>query len=260
MHNKVSGVTDFGFRAVPAQEKARLVRDVFDSVASRYDVMNDLLSGGAHRLWKSALLDWLNPQPGERLYDVAGGTGDLARGFLERVASRPNALQRAAACAIICDINLEMLRAGVGSQAASPRDRGPLLRLCANAERLPFPNKSADAYAIAFGLRNVTHRNAALREAFRVLKSGGRFACLEFSHPITESLQKIYDAYSFSVIPWLGETVVGDRASYEYLIESIRRFPTQDALASMMRKAGFSRVAYANMTGGVVALHTAWRL
>ncbi len=245
----------FGFRDVEAGEKARLVRDVFSSVASRYDLMNDLMSGGVHRIWKSVFIDRLNPQPGERLLDVAGGTGDIAREFLKRAAARPRAGALPAASAIVCDINFDMLAAGRGRGGEAP-----LMRACGDAENLPFPDKSVDAYTIAFGIRNVTRIDRALAEARRVLKIGGRFQCLEFSHLATEGLQKLYDAYSFNVIPWLGEHVAGDRASYQYLVESIRRFPTQEKFAAMIREAGFQRVGFENLSAGVVAIHSGRRI
>ncbi len=251
--------TAFGFRTVKTGEKAKLVRGVFDSVAGRYDLMNDLMSGGVHRIWKSVLLDRLAPQPSERLIDVAGGTGDVAIGFLSRANNRPSAERKSPAHAAICDINHEMLKAGA-SRAAAQALAGQLTRTCGDAERLPFPDGAADAYTIAFGIRNITDMDAALVEARRVLKPGGRFFCLEFSHPITEGLQKIYDAYSFNLIPWLGEKVADDRESYQYLVESIRRFPGQEAFAERIRKAGFSRVTYENLTGGVAALHAGWRI
>ncbi len=251
--------TSFGFRTVKAGEKANLVRNVFDSVASKYDLMNDLMSGGVHRIWKATLLDRLAPQPGQMLIDVAGGTGDIALGFLERAGSRPLADEKPKARAVICDINYEMLRAGE-TRGRAAAHAGRLTRVCGDAEVLPFANGTADAYTIAFGIRNVTDMAAALREARRVLKPGGRFICLEFSHPTTEGFQKLYDAYSFNVIPWLGEKVAGDKESYQYLVESIRRFPGQEAFAMRIRKAGFSRVTYENLTGGVAALHMAWRI
>lgn len=251
---------DFGFQTVPRAEKQNMVRGVFNSVADNYDLMNDLMSGGIHRLWKSVLLDRLAPRPGHHLVDVAGGTGDVALGFIKRAAEWAEINTDAAstdnkASAVVCDINHEMLKAGA---RRSPTES--LGRVCGNAEYLPLPSRCAHAYTIAFGIRNVTDRDAALKEAFRVLKPGGRFACLEFSHPITDILQKAYDRYSFSVIPWLGDKVTGDRASYQYLVESIRQFPTQDAFAKQIEAAGFSRVTYENLTGGVAALHLGWRL
>ncbi|MEM8770075.1 MAG: class I SAM-dependent methyltransferase [Pseudomonadota bacterium] len=247
----------FGFRQVKAEHKAGLVRGVFDSVASNYDLMNDLMSGGVHRIWKSTLLDRLNPQPGQHLIDVAGGTGDIACGFLRRANSRPRAEAATPAHAKVCDINFEMLRAGAGR--GGPHE-AQIERICGDAERLPFRDRVADVYTIAFGIRNVTDMDAALADAYRVLKPGGRFICLEFSHPITEGLQQAYDAYSFRVIPWLGEKVANDRDAYQYLVESIRKFPSQEAFAARIKAAGFSRVSYENLTGGVAALHMAWRL
>ncbi len=249
----------FGFRAVPSRDKARLVREVFDSVADRYDLMNDLMSGGVHRIWKSVLIDRLAPQPGERLLDVAGGTGDIALALLDRADGRPSARHKPPATAVVCDINFHMLRAGRRRpkvDAAGAR----LQHVCGDAERLPFPDQSVDAYTIAFGIRNVTRIDAALAEARRVLKIGGRFVCLEFSRPITASFQKVYDLYSFHVIPWLGEQVAKDGDSYRYLVESIRRFPDQETFAGKIADAGFSRVKYENLTAGVAALHMGWKI
>lgn len=250
--------TSFGFKEIKAEEKAGMVRGVFDSVSSRYDLMNDLMSGGVHRLWKGVLLDRLAPQPGQTLLDVAGGTGDVAIGFLNRANNRAGG-QTNPAKAIVCDINHEMLRAGADRKIARTLGK-QLTRVCGDAEKLPLPDQSADAYTIAFGIRNMTDMGAALNDAYRVLRPGGRFMCLEFSHPITEGLQIIYDAYSFNAIPWLGEKVANDRASYQYLVESIRKFPGQEAFATRIRHAGFSRVTYENLTGGVAALHMAWRI
>jgi demethylmenaquinone methyltransferase/2-methoxy-6-polyprenyl-1,4-benzoquinol methylase len=249
----------FGFREVAAEDKARLVRGVFDKVAPKYDLMNDLMSGGVHRVWKAVFIDRLNPQPGEVLLDVAGGTGDIAAAFLARADSRPRAAARPPARAIVSDINAEMLNAGRGrGHDASAAARMALL--CADAETLPLPDQSIDAYTIAFGIRNVTHIDKALAEARRVLKFGGRFSCLEFSHLATDSLQKLYDAYSFRVIPWLGEKVAGDRDSYQYLVESIRRFPKQENFAAMIGQAGFSRVGFENLSAGIAAIHSGWRI
>lgn len=251
--------TSFGFRKVKSSEKAELVRDVFDSVAGRYDLMNDLMSGGVHRVWKSVMLDRLSPQPGDTLIDVAGGTGDVAIGFLNRANGRPSADKKLPAHAVICDINYEMLCAGVG-RASAKSLASQLTRICGDAEHLPFESGKADAYTVAFGIRNVTDMDTALKEARRVLKPGGRFLCLEFSHPITEGFQKIYDAYSFNVIPWLGEKIANDGPSYAYLVESIRKFPGQEAFAARIREAGFGRVKYENLTGGIAALHMGWRI
>lgn len=251
--------TSFGFRTVKAGDKARLVRGVFDSVASKYDLMNDLMSGGVHRVWKAVLTDRLMPRPGEHLLDVAGGTGDVAAGFLNRADTRPGAAGKPPATATLCDINFEMLKAGTTrDDMAVLGDR--INRVTGDAQNLPFPDGFADAYTIAFGIRNVTDIDAALRDAYRVLKPGGRFMCLEFSHPITETMQKVYDTYSFNVIPWLGEKVTNDRESYQYLVESIRRFPGQEAFAAKIKNAGFSRVKYENLTGGVAAIHSGWRV
>ncbi|MEO0398364.1 MAG: class I SAM-dependent methyltransferase [Pseudomonadota bacterium] len=256
--------TDFGFRKVDTEEKAGMVRGVFTSVAARYDVMNDLMSGGVHRIWKSVLIDRLTPQPGRTLLDMAGGTGDVAEAYLARAATRPGAETRPPAKAIVCDVNADMLYAGLARARARARTNetqstleaaNDAARVCGDAENIPLPDKTVDAYTISFGIRNVTHIEQALAEAYRVLKRGGVFACLEFSHPITEGLQKAYDAYSFNVIPWLGEKVVDDRESYQYLVESIRRFPSQEAFADMIADAGFKSVRYENLTGGIAALH-----
>jgi demethylmenaquinone methyltransferase/2-methoxy-6-polyprenyl-1,4-benzoquinol methylase len=258
MRDKGSGTASFGFREVPAGEKAGLVRGVFDSVAPKYDLMNDLMSAGVHRLWKAVLIDRLNPRPGETLLDVAGGTGDIAAAFLARADDRRNSGAGPPARAIVADINLAMLKEGRGRRRKGEA-AARLALLCADAENLPLPDQSVDAYAVAFGLRNVTNIPRALAEARRTLKIGGRFFCLEFSHLATEGLQKLYDAYSFRVIPRLGEMVAKDRDSYQYLVESIRRFPNQEALASMAREAGFSRVRYENLSAGIAAIHSGWR-
>ena len=245
----------FGFSDVAADEKPRLVRGVFDRVARRYDLMNDLMSGGVHRLWKDAVAARLNPQPGEVIIDCAGGTGDMARRFV-RMARRARERRGGdEAMVYLIDYNAEMIAAG--------RERGyepDILWGVGDAQRLPLPDAFADAYVISFGIRNVTDVAAALVEARRVLKPGGRFLCLEFSRPVTEALQKAYDAYSFKVIPAVGEMVTKDRDSYQYLVESIRRFPDQQTFADMMRAAGFSRVSYTNFTGGVAALHQGWAI
>ncbi|MBS0221481.1 MAG: bifunctional demethylmenaquinone methyltransferase/2-methoxy-6-polyprenyl-1,4-benzoquinol methylase UbiE [Proteobacteria bacterium] len=251
------GVASFGYRDVPRAEKAGLVRGVFESVAPRYDLMNDLMSGGVHRLWKNALVDVVNPRPGEKLLDVAGGTGDIAFRLARRVAERGG--EGAAADVTICDINSAML--GVGRDRAI--DRGLLRGLAwttGDAEHLPFPDRSFDAYTIAFGLRNVTDIDQALREAYRVLKPGGRYYCLEFSKVTSAPIGRVYDAYSERALPFFGRMVARDAESYRYLHESIRRFPPQHELAARLGRAGFARVAWRNMTLGVVALHSGWRI
>lgn len=259
MRGDAADKASFGFRDVASRDKARLVKGVFDSVAPRYDLMNDVMSLGVHRLWKSVFLDRLNPQPSELLLDVAGGTGDIAAAFLARADQRPRAKSRPEARAIVADVNMAMLATG----RKRPRREAVLARmapLCADAENLPLHDQSVDAYAIAFGIRNVTRLEAALSEARRVLKPGGRFFCLEFSHVATEGLQKLYDRYSFGVIPWLGEKIAQDRESYRYLVESIRRFPSQENFAAMIRRAGLSRVAFENLSAGIVAIHSGWRI
>ncbi|MGQ0663414.1 MAG: class I SAM-dependent methyltransferase [Pseudomonadota bacterium] len=244
------GTTQFGFREVRAAEKASLVRAVFDSVAPRYDLMNDLMSAGVHRLWKASLIAEIHPRPGERLVDVAGGTGDIARRF---VAAAPGA------AAIVCDISAEMLSLGRDAGLDSGLVEG-VIYVAGDAERLPLGDRAVDVYAIAFGLRNVTHIDRALTEAQRVLKPGGRFYCLEFGRTVLPLLGWLYDLYSFSVLPALGELVTGDRAAYQYLVESIRRFPPQDELARQIAAAGLARLRWRNLSGGIAAIHAAWRL
>jgi demethylmenaquinone methyltransferase/2-methoxy-6-polyprenyl-1,4-benzoquinol methylase len=246
--------THFGFREVPKADKASLVRDVFDSVAPRYDLMNDLMSAGVHRLWKTALIEGIAPEPGQMLLDVAGGTGDIALRFLE-AAGGPDSGARAT----VCDINLRMLEVGRGRTL----DRGVvegIAFVAGDAERLPVARSSFDVYTIAFGLRNVTRPEAALVEAWRALKPGGRCFCLEFSHVVLPVLDRLYDFYSFGVLPWLGEIVAGDRDAYQYLVESIRRFPQQEEVARMMGEAGFDQVRWRNLSGGIAAIHSGWRL
>ena len=242
--------THFGNRDVPEADKAGLVHGVFSSVAGRYDVMNDLMSGGVHRLWKDAMMDWLAPRPGQRLLDVAGGTGDIAFRFLRRAAG---------ATATVCDLTEAMLVEGrKRAEAAQLAER--LDWVAGDAMALPFPSGTFDAYTISFGIRNVTRIGDALAEAFRVLRPGGRLLVLEFSQLPVPGLQWLYDRYSYTVIPALGRAVTGDRASYQYLVESIRRFPEQDSFAAMIRAAGFEQVAWRNLTMGVAALHSGWKL
>jgi demethylmenaquinone methyltransferase/2-methoxy-6-polyprenyl-1,4-benzoquinol methylase len=247
------GTTHFGFEEVAEAAKTPRVRGVFESVSDRYDLMNDLMSGGVHRLWKAAMVDWLNPRPGQSLLDVAGGTGDIAFRVMRRVGPER------AGPVVVCDLTPDML--AVGRDRALDRGLlGGLHWVCANAEALPLPDRCMDAYTIAFGLRNVTHIDRALAEARRVLRPGGRFLCLEFSRVVLPVLARLYDLYSFNVLPAMGELVAGDRDAYRYLVESIRRFPAQDDLAAMMGAAGLEQVRYRNLTGGVAALHSAWRL
>lgn len=257
-HDTPPETTHFGFRTVAAEDKQSLVRDVFDSVADSYDLMNDLMSGGIHRLWKDRFVEWLAPRPGQKFIDVAGGTGDIA--FRILAESRRRAKEGVPEASVtVCDINTEMLR--VGRDRAV--DKGLLHGLDwveGNAETLPFPDASFDAYTIAFGLRNVTHIDRALSEARRVLKPGGRFLCLEFSKVEAPILDKIYDLYSFKVLPTIGGTVAKNREAYQYLAESIRRFPPQRALIEMMTAAGFGRLSYRNLSGGIAAMHSAWRI
>ncbi len=240
--------TDFGFRTVAAAEKAGLVRGVFTRVAPRYDLMNDLMSLGVHRLWKRAFVDRLAPRPGMRLLDVAGGTGDIAFAAAARGAG-----------VMVCDLTESMVR--VGRQRAAGRPGSERIDwLVGDAECLPVASASLDAYTIAFGLRNVTRIDAALAEARRVLRPGGRFLCLEFSRVAVPGLASLYDAYSFRLLPRLGEVVAGDRGAYEYLVESIRRFPDQQALAGRIAAAGLEQVQVRDLSGGIAAIHSAWRI
>jgi demethylmenaquinone methyltransferase / 2-methoxy-6-polyprenyl-1,4-benzoquinol methylase len=246
--------THFGYRDVPLGAKQTLVNDVFHSVASRYDLMNDLMSGGLHRLWKAAMIEALNPPRADRpfaLLDVAGGTGDIAF----RAAKAAGAGFRAT----VCDINSDMLDVGRARAAVAHFD-DRVFFVEGNAEALAFPDRSFDAYTIAFGIRNVPRIDSALREAFRVLKPGGKFLCLEFSTVDVPGLDRIYDLFSFNVIPPLGRAVTGDAESYRYLVESIRKFPKPSTFADMIRAAGFARVSWQSLSGGVVALHSGWRL
>jgi demethylmenaquinone methyltransferase/2-methoxy-6-polyprenyl-1,4-benzoquinol methylase len=242
----------FGFRDVPETDKPRLVGEIFSSVASRYDVMNDLMSMGIHRIWKDTLIDWLAPTPTMQLIDVAGGTGDIAFRFLDRLSARATS-----AHATICDINEEML--AVGRQRCSQRQLGERMTFtCGDAEKLPFPDASFDAYTIAFGIRNVTHIDRALNEARRVLRPRGHFLCLEFSKVDNPLLGQLYDFWSFNVIPAIGQAVTRDRAAYEYLVESIRRFPAREDFAAMIDAAGFRQTKWRELTAGVVTIHSAW--
>ena len=246
--------THFGFRDVPLGDKQTLVNGVFHSVASRYDLMNDLMSMGLHRVWKDIMINTLNPPKGDApfaLLDVAGGTGDIAFRAAKAAGHGFHAT--------VCDINGNML--AVGRERAEKQhfeDRVSFVE--GNAEALAFPDRSFDAYTIAFGIRNVPRIDLALREAYRVLKPGSRFLCLEFSTVQMPGLDRLYDLFSFKVIPPLGRMVTGDAESYQYLVESIRKFPKPNAFADMIRAAGFSRVGWQTLSGGIVALHSGWRL
>ncbi len=242
---------DFGYRRVPVEAKQDLVREVFDRVAGRYDLMNDLMSLGIHRLWKDAMVDWLAPRAGQTILELAGGTGDVAFRICRRTQGKARIL--------VCDINEAMIRVG--------RDRAidrAILHgvdwLGCNAEALPFADRSVDAYLIAFGLRNVTYIDATLAEARRVLKPGGRFLCLEFSRVALPLLGELYERYSFAVVPRIGGLVTGDESAYRYLVESIRRFPAQAALAERIARAGLGQIKIRNLSGGIAALHSAWRI
>ena len=240
--------TDFGYRQVPAAAKKGMVRAVFQSVAPRYDLMNDLMSLGIHRAWKRDFTAGLDPRPGRTLLDLAGGTGDISFGWRARGGGP----------AILSDINPAML--AVGQERATKQRIDDVALLVADAEALPLPDGCVDRVSMAFGLRNCTDKAAVLREARRVLRPGGQFHCLEFSRVQVAALEKPYDAWSFRVLPLLGRMVAGDSESYRYLAESIRTFPDQATLAAMMAAAGFSRVRHRNLTGGVAAIHLGWRL
>ncbi|MBB6252520.1 class I SAM-dependent methyltransferase [Nitrospirillum iridis] len=250
----------FGFRAINPADKAPLVQGVFSSVAGRYDVMNDLMSMGIHRLWKSTFVDLVAPRANETILDVAGGTGDIA---FRMAAKAPGAR------IMVCDLTEAMVRVGrdrgidkgtLPGWDRTEESRGGLQWTVGNAESLPLADRSVDAYTIAFGLRNVTHIDKALAEARRVLKPGGRFFCLEFSQVNLPVLRELYDRYSFEILPRLGQVVAGDRDSYQYLVESIRRFPEREALCRRLEAVGFARARARPLTGGVAAIHSAWRV
>lgn len=245
-----TSTTHFGFQTVDESAKAGMVKGVFNSVADQYDLMNDVMTAGIHRVWKDSLIESLNPRKNMKLLDVAGGTGDIAFRFLDAAAE---------GTVTVCDINAEMLRVGKArAEASGYGERANFV--CGDAMKLPFADREMDAYTIAFGIRNVTRVQEALGEAYRVLKPGGRFFCLEFSPEVVPVLQKAYDAYSFNVIPKMGEIVASDRDSYQYLVESIRRFPAPGRFESMIKEAGFSRTGYRTMTVGVVAIHYGTRI
>jgi ubiquinone/menaquinone biosynthesis methyltransferases len=243
----------FGFRDVPEGEKEKLVRGVFSSVAKNYDLMNDLMSGGVHRLWKGAYVGWLNPQPGWKCLDVAGGTGDIAFRIAAAIRKRGGV-----PAVTVCDINPDMLAEGV--KRAEKKGEADLTWVAGDAEALPMPDNSFDSYTIAFGIRNVTHIEKALEEAHRILKPGGRFLCLEFSQVVVPGLDVLYDQFSFHILPRIGQAVANDRQSYQYLVESIRRFPNQTRFARMIEEAGLSQVKVRNLSGGIAAMHSAWKI
>jgi demethylmenaquinone methyltransferase/2-methoxy-6-polyprenyl-1,4-benzoquinol methylase len=250
MTDETQKTTHFGYREVDEDQKAGMVRGVFTNVASKYDIMNDVMSVGVHRLWKDAMMDWLAPRSGQHLLDVAGGTGDIAFRFLKRAPG---------AQAVVLDMTEGMLVEGrKRAEAEQMADR--LEWVVGDAMALPFANSSFDVYTISFGIRNVTRIADALSEAFRVLKPGGRLMVLEFSQLPNPAMQKAYDLYSFNVIPRMGQLIAQDRDSYQYLVESIRKFPDQEAFAGMIRNAGFGNVKYRNLSLGVAALHSGWKI
>ena len=242
--------THFGFETVREDEKAGRVQGVFTSVASKYDIMNDVMSVGIHRVWKDAMMDWLAPRPGQKLLDVAGGTGDISFRFLKRAGSGHST---------VLDLTESMLVAG--RQRAEADDMADSLDwVVGDAMKLPFPDNTFDVYTISFGIRNVTRPQEALNEAYRVLRPGGRLMVLEFSQLPNPMMPKAYDLYSFNVIPRMGQLIANDRDSYQYLVESIRKFPDQDTFLSMVRKAGFENAKYRNLSLGIAALHSGWKI
>ena len=248
--DSLGGTTHFGYQTVREDEKAGRVQGVFSSVASKYDVMNDVMSMGIHRLWKDAMMDWLAPRPGQRLLDVAGGTGDISFRFLKRAGQGH---------ATVLDLTEPMLIEG--RKRAEAERMGEMLDwVVGDAMALPFPDNSFDVYTISFGIRNVTRPAEALAEAHRVLKPGGRLIVLEFSRIPTPGLMKLYDLYSFNVIPRMGQMIANDRDSYQYLVESIRQFPDQETFLQMVRDAGFAQAKYRNLTMGVACLHSGWKI
>ncbi|MEM8665646.1 MAG: bifunctional demethylmenaquinone methyltransferase/2-methoxy-6-polyprenyl-1,4-benzoquinol methylase UbiE [Pseudomonadota bacterium] len=255
-HKGGTATTAFGFKNVAVEEKQGLVNEVFDTVATRYDVMNDAMSGGLHRAWKDAMVAWLAPPRAPRKLwrglDVAGGTGDVAFRIAGKIDENAEV--------IVTDINPDMLMVGAERDAKRIRPRTPCRFVAGNAEALPLPDNTVDAYTIAFGIRNVTRRRKALAEARRVLKRGGRFLCLEFSEVDLPMIDKLYDVYSFNVIPWLGQQIAGDGEPYRYLVESIRTFPNPGRFGAEMEREGFERVDVRRLTGGVVAIHSGYKL
>jgi demethylmenaquinone methyltransferase/2-methoxy-6-polyprenyl-1,4-benzoquinol methylase len=242
--------THFGFTTISEDEKAGKVQGVFTNVASKYDIMNDVMSAGIHRVWKDAMMDWLAPRPGQKLLDVAGGTGDISFRFLKRAGN---------AHSTVLDLTESMLIEG--RKRAEAEDRADSLDwLVGDAMALPFADNSFDVYTISFGIRNVTRPQEALNEAYRVLRPGGRLMVLEFSHIPNEGMQWVYDRYSFNLIPAMGQLIANDRDSYQYLVESIRKFPDQETFLDMVRTAGFENASYRNLSLGIAALHSGWKI
>ena len=250
MTNDSDKTTHFGFETVAESDKAGRVQGVFNSVASKYDIMNDVMSMGIHRVWKEAMMDWLAPRPGQKLLDVAGGTGDVSFKFLGRAGHGH---------ATVLDLTEPMLVEG-RKRAEADSLTGSLDWVVGDAMALPFPDNTFDVYTISFGIRNVTRPQEALNEAYRVLRPGGRLMVLEFSQLPNPAMQKAYDLYSFNVIPRMGQAIAGDRDSYQYLVESIRNFPDQETFLSMVRTAGFGQAKYRNLSMGIAALHSGWKL
>ncbi|THH35360.1 bifunctional demethylmenaquinone methyltransferase/2-methoxy-6-polyprenyl-1,4-benzoquinol methylase UbiE [Aliishimia ponticola] len=250
MTNADDKTTHFGFEDIPESQKAGRVQGVFNSVASKYDVMNDAMSMGIHRIWKDAMMDWLAPRPGQKLLDVAGGTGDISFRFLKRAGHGH---------ATVLDLTEPMLVEG-RKRAEAAQMADSLDWVTGDAMKLPFRDNTFDVYTISFGIRNVTRPLDALREAYRVLKPGGRLMVLEFSQLPNPGMQKLYDLYSFNVIPRMGQAIAGDRDSYQYLVESIRKFPDQETFLGMVREAGFENAKYRNLTMGVACLHSGWKI
>ncbi|MBO9448082.1 bifunctional demethylmenaquinone methyltransferase/2-methoxy-6-polyprenyl-1,4-benzoquinol methylase UbiE [Ruegeria sp. R14_0] len=250
MSDNSDKTTHFGFETVPEAEKAGRVQGVFNSVASKYDVMNDVMSMGIHRVWKDAMMDWLAPRPGQRLLDVAGGTGDISFRFLKRAGHGH---------ATVLDLTEPMLVEG-RQRAEADQMSDSLNWVVGDAMSLPFDDNTFDVYTISFGIRNVTRPQEALNEAFRVLKPGGRLMVLEFSQLPNDGLQKLYDLYSFNVIPRMGKLIANDYDSYQYLVESIRKFPDQETFLDMVRAAGFENAKYRNLSMGIAALHSGWKI
>jgi len=250
MQDTAEQTTHFGFETVPEVEKAGKVQNVFTSVASKYDIMNDVMSVGIHRIWKEAMMDWLAPRPGQKLLDVAGGTGDISFKFLKRSGSGH---------ATVLDITENMLIEG-RKRAETDQILDRLDWIVGDAMFLPFADNSFDVYTISFGIRNVTQPQEAMNEAFRVLRPGGRLMVLEFSQIPVPLAQKAYDLYSFNVIPTMGKLIANDRSSYQYLVESIRKFPDQETFLSMVQQAGFKNTSYRNLSLGIAALHSGWKI